>query len=576
MERVLPPTENQKMTRHVIQKIRNHQDTILTVLLIGTFLWIARFLLSAEMGFYEDDYTLVVRAMAGTWQEAFTFVRDLFINFGGQGRPLQHSVLFIVSRAIEAVGGLSIAHEAAFIILWINAVLFFILAMKISGKSLASLSSLFYVLFSADTTQPFLYHAYGLQQSITYLLLASISYLSGKRALSYLLILGSLLSYENSYWVFLAVPLINVPWQKANLKRVGAHVGIMVSMFIIVVAIRFATGEGRVSELGWSEIFRLPIKHMILGTLVAIGSNVLRPIQALFSFDPGVYLISIATLPIFILLVRRWILADEEKQTKISNRPAEFLERVSQESSKDSRYLAVKLLLIAILMIALAYPLTFTVRPYAISGRDSRVHFSAILGYALFWGSAWYSLFLWLKGRLRAAAVVVLALNFSFLIGFGILVQKDYVRAWTLQKIFWRSLTESIPHTTEPLTVFVDPKGLEDTQYIDANTWNLLETYQYIYSFQQNDNRGAQIYRLIPDWKEKLQVNSTEIKALNFRYQLVTSKWENTIIYETEDNRISNRLETIEIDGTGYSLHQSELVAPSEIPRGYLYSKLIE
>ena len=564
------------MTSTVFKKIRNHQQTILMVFVLGIFLWVARFLLSLNMGFYEDDYTLVVRAMAGTSQEAFEFVRDLLLNFGGQGRPLQHSILFLIATTIGAMGGLSIAHEAAFIILWTNAILFFILIDKISDRRLAFISSLFYVLFSADTTQPFLYHAYGLQQSITYLLLASISYLSGKRVLSYLIILGSLLSYENSFWVFLAVPLIDIPWQKASLKRIGSHVGILSFMFIIVVVVRLATGEGRVSGLGWTEILQLPFKHMILGTLVAIGSNILRPIQALLSLDPFVYLMSIATLPIFFLIIRRWILTDQDNQPKVSNRPREFIKRVSRAVSADSRYRAERLLLIAVLMVALAYPLTFTVRPYAISGRDSRVHFSAIVGYALFWGSAWYSLILWLNEKFREAAVALLAVNFSFLIGFGIVIQKDYVRSWTLQKTFWRSVTEYIPYTTEPLTIFIDPKGLEDTQYIDANTWNLLEVYQYIYSIQGQKTQGPQVYRLIPDWEEQLQVNSAEIKALNYRYQLVTSKWDNTIIFETKGNRISNRLRTIEIGGTEYSLNQSELAAPPDFHRGFLYPILIE
>ena len=42
-------------------------------------------------------------------------------------------------------------------------------------------------------------------------------------------------------------------------------------------------------------------------------------------------------------------------------------------------------------MLILAYPLTFTVRAYAISGRDTRVHLGAVLGAALLWASIWYA-----------------------------------------------------------------------------------------------------------------------------------------------------------------------------------------
>jgi len=93
--------------------------------------------------------------------------------------------------------------------------------------------------------------------------------------------------------------------------------------------------------------------------------------------------------------------------------------------------------------VALTYPLTFTVRSHPISGRDTRVHLGALS--------------------------VLLAL----LVGFGVVVRKNYARAWELQQLFWTSLVRAVPDLGDGSVVPVDPGGLADTWYIAANTWNL-------------------------------------------------------------------------------------------------------
>jgi hypothetical protein len=235
------------------------------------------------------------------------------------------------------------------------------------------------------------------------------------------------------------------------------------------------------------------------------------------------------------------------------------------------------LLIVGLLMLILAYPLTLTVRPYAISGRTTRVHFAGLIGSSIFWGSLIYiAIRLGEKYKRATFLKAAAALIFSTTIGFGIVVQKDYARAWELQQILWHSITETIPPTQEDLTIFIDPSGLDDTKYIDANTWSLPLVFQYIYDFPDDLNEGPQIYRLIPDWLDHVQANSLEIKALNFRYELVTSRWEDTIIYETKNNQISNRLWSIDLGGKIYQLKQSDLSTDSGARPGVLHDEFVE
>ena len=73
-----------------------------------------------------------------------------------------------------------------------------------------------------------------------------------------------------------------------------------------------------------------------------------------------------------------------------------------------------------------------------------------------------------------------------------------------------------------------------------------------------------------------MRTNSVEIKAVDFRYEYITSSWENTIFLETENNRISNRLETIEIDGESYELKKVRRDSQGQLPPGILHERLID
>ena len=127
-----------------------------------------------------------------------------------------------------------------------------------------------------------------------------------------------------------------------------------------------------------------------------------------------------------------------------------------------------------LVLLILTYPLTFTTRPTAISGRETRVHLAAVVGAAMVAGGVAAGGLRWARRRFPAwVGAAVLAATLALLLGYGFQVQQDYVRAWELQRSFWRDLVPQIQDAGEGVVVMVDPAGLADTLQIGANTWNL-------------------------------------------------------------------------------------------------------
>ena len=555
------------------------------LILIAAIFFVARYLHSGAFGFYEDDYTLVVPAMSSTLSEVWELVREVLFQSGGQGRPLQHSLIIILAAVTGKLGGLGPSYVLGYLIVTLNCILFYFLLRKITNHNIALIGALAYVLYSADTTQAFIYHALGLQQSLTFFLLASLAYLSGKKVVSYVLILGSLLSYETTYLVFLAVPLLRGAWTKSKARELLLHTIVVMAIFSSIVFFRYTTEEGRISALGFPEIFLNPLMHMIQGPLVSFGAFFYRPFQVFQSLTLEHVLVVIISFVVFsYLFVRMRFEAGDDF--------ARFLERVRYTPSPT--FIArvrvfldykswpvhlresVRFIVVGVMMLILAYPLTFTIRAYAISGRDTRVHFGAILGASILWMGIWYGILYFSESyRWRRVPLLILAGMYALLLGFGITLQSDYQRSWMLQQKFWSSLVAFAPDLEDGTVILVDPAGLEDTKYLDANTWNLPVILQHVYVFPEGWENTPRVHRLLEDWRERSLWNSREIKAIDFKWEYVVAPWENVILLETEDGRVVNRVETITIDGVEYAIKPFDVGFPAIYTDGFIYKDLI-
>lgn len=491
------------------------------VVFLVVTLWLVRYLRSAEFGLYEDDLTHIPTAVQMSGSELVSFTIGLFRNLSGQGTPLKLALWYTLAHLGWSLAGLRGLYMLGFVVIAVNLSLFYLLMREVSDQAFAICATLAYVLYSADTTQAFLSHSFILQTSITMLLLALLFFRRGWRSLSYGLMVLALLTYETTFTVFLAAPLLLVPWDKVWRKGALRHALLCGLIFAAVVLVRFAVGENRVGGLALRDAVLLPITHMIAGPLVALGTYAYRPVQALQSMRVDVLLASVFGGLCFTWLlwrVRPGFQATVEDLKAVPSRRTAGWDVPAGERTVRTRFGAdlvsrLRLAMVGLVMLVLAYPLTFTVRPYAISGRDTRVHAAGVVGASMVVGSAIVIVIALAEGyRRKTWAVPALGIAMGILAGYGFVIQNDYAAAWSLQRGFWSQLIPLIPDVGEGTVVLVDPSGLQDTRQIGANYWNLPRVLTQLFLFPSTWEAKPRVYRLAEGWQERISTDGGKLR----------------------------------------------------------------
>ena len=549
---------------------RSKSFQILTAIsLLVIVVWIARFQHSSEFGLYEDDWTIIPKAIDMSLKELTDFVSDYVTHFRGQGRPLHHSFIYLLSNLGWNLDGLQGIYYVGFVIVSFNAILFYLLLRRIHSHQLAIVGALAFALYSADTTQAFLTHSLGLQTALTLFLLASHSYASRKYSLSYIIILMSLLTYETPYLVFIAAPLLCHPWDKGMPKVMARHVGILALLFTGVYLIRAAVGDLHTASLGVDAQLSTSIRHMFQGPLWSLGSYVYGPIQTFRSLDFGIAAVMGLCFPVLLLILFRWaidrsdseadVLAARQSQLykdTVGNTRNKILARMSQEKVMAPLKLAV----IGAVMLVLAYPITFTTEPYMIFGRVTRNHFAGVVGNSLLIAAVWMVIVETLRSEwLRFASSVVLALSFATLVGFGQIIQRDYALGWTYQREFWGELLEIIPDAGGGTSIIVDSSGMKESIHIGANVWNMPRVLERIIEFPEHWNTPPSVYKMYGGWLDYLQEsNGTFVLdhpvALTPRDHVREVSSVDMILIITDGGGVARQNSPIVIDGEEYPL----------------------
>jgi hypothetical protein len=233
-------------------------------------------------------------------------------------------------------------------------------------------------------------------------------------------------------------------------------------------------------------------------------------------------------------------------------------------------------------MLVMAYPLTFTVRAYAISGRDTRVHAAGVVGAAILVGSLML-IALWVSaaaGRRRLVSLL-LAVWLGLLLGYGFVIQRDYRLAWAYQREFWSSLVRQIPDVSEGDSILVDPNGLRDTRQIGANYWNLPVVLGQIYNFPRDWHDPVWVYRLTESWQDeivgedgKLVLDAATVFAPPDTFRTVDPS--SAILIETDGGRLSRRYQPMELDETQVTFKHTLDQGEPAFSHGFLYRYLID
>ena len=531
-------------------------------LLLLVFL-LARYVRAGSFGWYEDDLTIIPQAVAMEPGQLLTSIGSYIANLHGHARPLSNSMIYLFSNLGWRIAGLAGPYLIGFLIEAANIVLFYALIRLVWGARLAFLAGLAYVLFSADTTQAFLTHSLGLQPSITMLLLAFHAYLSKRWLPAYLLAFLILFSYETPFPVFLAVPLFERTDRRTLVRRAMIHAAILAAMLAVAYGVRAWVGEERVTGQPISSLLLSSMTHMAVGPVVSLGTYAYRPLQALASGSNSVLLL--AVIGILVIVTGLGL------QDRAAAGPGQ---------SADGIRAYLHPIGVGMVMLILAYALALTARPYAISGRDTRVHSAAVVGAALVVGALMGTARDLAAGR-RSRAVVLWGMSIwlGLMIGFGLMVQQDYVRAWELQRSFWRDLLPQVQDAGEGTVVIVDPAGLTDTEQIGANTWNLPRVLERLYRMPSDWKVPPRVYRGLAEWREYLILPDGSLRIDGDTTQAplgehTITDWDHLIVIHTGQG-VVRRKEPLVIDAVDYPLVETGSPILARLPRLVLYDLLV-
>jgi hypothetical protein len=184
--------------------------------------------------------------------------------------------------------------------------------------------------------------------------------------------------------------------------------------------------------------------------------------------------------------------------------------------------------------------------------------------------------------RVRWLGAGFLAGLFALLLGFGFVVQGDYARSWELQRDFWSQVVELSPDIEKDTVILIEPTGLEQTKYIDANTWNMPRILNNIYSFPEHWEWFEQprVYWLWPTWREWIWLEDNtfridEATTLPPSGYFKNTQADNVILLEMQNGKLARVGPELVIEGKTFTLKTGDRTSAPDFPHGVLYPLLI-
>ncbi len=558
------------------------RHTLLHLAFLAALIWVVYYLHFRSLGLYEDDYAYISFPLGWHLPDLIHYLQ-VFTTWP-QGRPLGFFIPHLLAFAGQKLGGLSTIYIFGYLVHAINAGLFYLILRKVSTKTIAFIGALTFVLFPADTTHVFLMHSLGLHTALTFLLIAAILYPTKWKPLSYLFGLASLVTYESPYLVFLAVPLLGRSWDRRLVREMLRHLAIWMGILIVVALIRARLGEGRIiaaeSSLGTT----------LLHSLAAMGIGPAVSLY-LFAYSLGWTLLhwtlqltpvfAACLLPFAFLLIwtRRAVTGMKDTSIVRLNCKIFGLERSLTVTAPQAETL--RLLLTGLVMLALAYGLSFThFPPTALYGRVTSVHLAAAFGGSIVF-SCLCSLGLDLahSHRLEWPAVILLAVYLSGLSAYCFSIQLDFRQAWQNERSFWSQAVAELPDLTDGTIIFVLNHDLPTTRYILTNSWADPTILYQVYKFPVDWQTPPRLFVVGADWTQTIVRVGDQLE-----WQVPGATWQshrevlpdgNVILLEMQNGRLVRRYGSLTIDGQELRLKSLPANASPDWPKGTLYPYLL-
>jgi hypothetical protein len=556
------------MTTQAIGKsmtlLNNKSLKITTFLTIALITWIAHFWYFNHLGLYEDDYAFIGNILTMDFSRFVDSVKNMNLAFF-QGRVVGFNILFFSAYFAGKLGGLPLIYISAYLLALTNNILFYLFLQRLWNQPIFVLTgTLAFTLFPADNTRAFLTHIHILP-ALTFLLLAFLSYLNDKKFWSYLLITASFLSYETCFLLFITAPFLTKKPQSEIFKELIKHLFILGTIFLVVLILRKLTGDGRVGDLDIATAISTPIRQIITGPFVCLGTFVYRPWQTLHNLR-GELLIFV---PLSLLMLL-WLFLQNS--------------RFSGLDSGENWPIIKQLSLLGISLLFLAYPLTFTVPATLISGRDSRVHAAAVVGASILGGILGYLIvYLANSYRQKNLAALLLATYFSLLIGFGIIVQQQNKLSWKYQQAFWADVIQLAPDLNDGQVILVDAPSLPWGSQLYPFAWSMPSVVGQLYQFPWQWKNVPKLYKLNPDWQLKIAANgeialNNDNGLLFFYYPWEPARQVKTseiILLQEKDGKLVRTTTPIVAGAKKFSFKPLTNSTIDSFDKGYLYDYLI-
>jgi hypothetical protein len=567
---------------------RSHPRRWAIVLLLLTT-WVAHFWYFREMGLYEDDYTFTAVPIGWGWNDLGTYLIKVWTVWQ-QGRPLGFSLSPLTAFLASQAAGLPGIYVAGFLILALNVLLMFWLTERLSASSLfAFLGALTFALFPADTTRSFLMHLTGLQPAITFLLLALILYTSGQRLPAYLSAAAILLIYESPFFPFVAAPLFANKWDRATVRRLLGHGAICATIFVAVALLRLAMGEERAQDAAANLVTLTgrALASLFLGPATTVMMFAYRFFTPLLNLD--LELAGLILVFVILLVGGLWLLLDAGSQSNQlpANRWATL--RAQLISPQRRAVLAaawseyqLNIMVAALLSLALGYALAFTHYPPTTRfGRETSVHLAAAVGGSLVAAWAGWALVRFFRNtRWQWAVVGGLSVYFASLVGFGVVIQRDFALAWHNQQSFWSAVLPQAPDLKATTTILVVTSDPLPTKYIMTFGWLEPTMLFKIYRLPADWHDYPRLYFVHPGWTRAVKLTGDKF-YWNTRYppwwyaeRSQELEPGNVIVFEMIDGKPIRQTGTLEIGGRSFEL--KPIGESATLQYNYLYYVFVD
>ncbi len=563
-----------------------NKNTALAFIFFAVILWVAHYFHFRDLGFYEDDYAQISPSLTRNLKDIIYYFRNQLLHWN-QGRPLQYTFTALFSFLGKELGGLHIVYVLAYLVQLTNACLFYLTLKKISNESIALIGGLTFGLFPADTTHTFLMHAFALHISLTFILIATLLYLDDHKTLAYCLSLGSLITYEPPYLIFLAIPLLTLNWKKQFGKELIRHILIWLGILLIIILVRVGLGEQRIVSTGGSIsnvgtfIFQM-LQALFIGPAVSLWLFLYGPGQPFSSWNRELTIIFIGFTPIFL-----WVFWQMDHHT---NREVNDLNYANskdntihkqKESVLDRLSVTAKLILTSLVMLCFAYGFSFThFPPTALFGRMTSVHLAATFGGSLFFACICSLLLSYAQShRKRGFAALILAMYFSLLVTYRFSIQLDFKQAWKNQQWFWTNVIEEIPDQTDGTIIFVLNHDLPTTHYIITNSWADPIILNQIYDYPDDWQTPPRLFVVPSDW-----TNTFTRVDDQFQWMIPDATWaphwetmpdSNIILLEMENGDLVRRYGSLTVQDYPLHLKSLDSEVDQDLAEGALYPYLI-